>query len=140
MNNLKEQSGYIPNSVEATIEQLTSVRNEMDALKRLETDLKGRMLEMFQKELHDAYMEKSEPFGIVNIQHGNYKLKFDTPKKVKWDQEGLAALYKDGASVEVEYSVKETVFKAQDADGKDAFMPYRTVEPGSVSIKVEVND
>lgn len=140
MKNLKEQPGYIPNSVEATLEQLNSVRNEMEELKRVESDLKSRILEIFQTGLKDCYKEKSEPFGVVNIQHGKYKLKFDTPKKVKYNQSGLETLFEEGAPVEVEYSVKESVFKSLDDSGKNAIIPYRTVEPGTISIKVEYDE
>ncbi len=138
MTKLKEQNGYIPNSVSATIESLEHVRNEMAALKKLEEEIKDKLVESF--DLASAYKSKSEPFGVVNFAEGDYKVSFTTPKKVKYDQAGLAKLAKLGAPVDVEYSVKETVFKALDDDGKAAFMQYRTVEPGAISIKVEKAD
>ncbi len=135
MKEYKIQNSYIPNSISSTIESLEHVRNEIANLEKLEGDLKERLVESFN--LSEAYKSKEEPFGVVNFQDGEYKISFTTPKKVKWDQKGLERLFKSGAPVEVEYNVKESVYKEQDDDGKAAFTQYRTVTPGSVSIKVE---
>ncbi len=126
-----------PNSIEGLVNSLEETRNEIKKLKELEEGMKERVTEYFKNEIAYAYKEKEEPFGIVNIQEGNMNISFTTPKKVKWDQEGLKKLYAEGAPVDVEFSVKEAVFKSQDNAGKNAFMQYRSVEPGSVSIKIE---
>ena len=135
--NLDKQSGYLPNSVEAIVETLTDIRSQIAVLKDKEDDFKTRLLGAFQSQLAAAYKEKSEPFGVVNFKDGDYKISFTTPKKVKWDQKGLELLYQDGAPVDVEYSVKEAVFKDLNDTGKALLMPHRTVEPGSVAIKIE---
>lgn len=137
MKNLKEQNGYIPNSVVSTIESLNHVRKEIATLKDLEEELKTLLAQSYSTQLVAQYKLKPEPFGVVSFLEGDYKVSFTTPKKVEYDQEGLAKLAKLGAPVDVEYSVKETVYKSLDDAGKEAFMPYRTVKPGSVSIKIE---
>lgn len=134
---LKEQFGYIPNSTEATVEQLVYVRDEIAALKELEDKLKSQLMEQFKTQLELSYKAKDEPFGVVNFKDGDYKISFTTPKKVKYDQAGLKSILEDGGPVDVEYSIKETVYKDLDQAGKNAIMPYRTVEPGSVAIKIE---
>lgn len=125
------------NSVEAQITELESVRSRIKNLKEQEDRIKDMIYENFKDEIAAAYKQKEDPFGVVNFPMDGYKLSFTTPKKVEWNQDGLKKLYEAGAPVDVEYSVKEVIFKAQDADGKDAFMPFRTVKPGAVSIKVE---
>lgn len=138
MENSKKQSeGYIPNSVEATVVMLNSIRRQIAELKEDEEKIKDQLLSTFAEQIKSAYKEKSEPFGVVNFNDGDYKISFTTPKKVKWDQRGLAELHKDGAPVDVEYSVKEAVFKDLDDEGKAIMMKHRTVEPGSVAIKIE---
>lgn len=134
MKNLKS----IPNSKEAIIETLADIRSQMAALKDREDDFKTRLYEAFAPELAQAYKEKGEPFGVVNMKEGDYKIVFTTPKKVKWDLTGLEKARQAGAPfVEVEYNIKETVFKDLSEADKDFLMQYRTVEPGSVNIKLE---
>jgi hypothetical protein len=137
MTNSNTQLGYIPNSPEGVIVRLNQVREQIAELKKLEDQVKESLIEAFRVQLTAAYREKPEPFGVINITEGEYKISFTTPKKVKWEQEGLAELYKDGAPVEVEYSVKETVYKDLDKEGKKIMNKFRTVEPGSVAIKIE---
>lgn len=125
------------NSVEAITESLVTVRKEIESLKALEDNIKANLVQAFEVQLVAAYKEKPEPFGVVNFKDGEFKISFTTPKKVKYDQKGLAELYKQGAPVDVEYSIKEAVYKDLDQSGKEAIMPFRTVEPGSIAIKIE---
>lgn len=127
----------IPNSVESQVNELESLRTRIKNLKEQEEQMKELIYENYKQKLVDSYKEKGEPFGVVNFKEEQFKISFDTPKKVKYDQAGLKNLYELGAPVEVEYSIKETVFKDLDKEGKDVIMPFRTVEPGKVAIKVE---
>ncbi len=126
-----------PNSPEAIVESLHHVRNEIAALKELEDNLKSSLTESFKTQLTSAYKAKDEPFGVVNIKEGDFKIAFTTPKKVKYDQKGLAKLHEQGAPVDVEYSIKETVYKDMTDEEKNIIIPYRSVEPGSIAIKIE---
>ncbi len=121
----------------SVLEHLEDVQNQIDILKKQETGLKKELQEKYSKQTLSLYAEKGDKFGVVNIKDAGFKLSFTTPKKVSYDQEGLKKLYDLGAPVTVEYSLSENVYKALDKEGQAAFMPYRTVEPGNVSIKIE---
>lgn len=127
----------LPNSIEGQVDQLELIRSQIKDLKAEEDLLKELIYENFKEKINSAYKQKDEAFGVVNFKEDKFKISFTTPKKVEWNQDGLKKLYEAGAPIDVEYSVKEVIFKAQDTDGKDAFMPYRTVKPGAISIKVE---
>lgn len=118
-------------------DRLDEVRDKISILKGQEETLKDSIFEAYSVEIAAAYKEKGDPLGAISFMVGGLKLVFTTPKKVTWDQEGLKKLYAEGAPISVEYSVPEAVFKAQDKNGRDALMPYRTTTPGSTSIKIE---
>jgi len=100
---------------------------------------KKAVLDYFKDEADVLYRQKPEPFGVVNITAGNYKFTIDTPKKVEWDQNELAKLYLDGFfDIEVEYNIKESVYKEMTDNLKKYFQKARTVKPGSQTLKVEV--
>lgn len=127
-----------PNSVEATIDSLEKVRSEIETLKTMEEELKQSLVAAFLSDINSFYKQKEDgPFGTVRIPINGLDLIFNTPKKVEWEQEGLAELHKEGAPVKVEYSVSETTFKDLDQAGRDAFMPFRTVSPGKITVKIE---
>jgi hypothetical protein len=118
-------------------DRLDEVRDQILVLKQQEDALKDSIFEAYSTQIANAYKEKGDPFGSISFSVGGLKLVFTTPKKVAWDQAGLKKLYAEGAPVSVEYNVPEAVFKAQDQDGRDALMSYRTTTPGSTSIKIE---
>lgn len=99
--------------------------------------IKLNIANIYSEALKQSYSYKSEPFGVVNFDDGYYKVSFNTPKNVSWDQAGLKELYKEGAPVAVKYSLSETVFKALDDVSQAAFMPYRTTTPGAVTVTIE---
>jgi hypothetical protein len=133
MKNLKS----VPNSTESILKDLEDLQAEISALKERETLLKSNLVFAYKDQMAQALKQKDEPFGVVNFKDGDYKIAFTTPKKVKWDQKGLKQVYEDGGPVDVEFSVKEAVYKDMDDDGKGILMKYRTVEPGNVAIKIE---
>ena len=124
-------------NIKILVIELQHIKSSIDALVEQEKLIKKDIVEVCNDTLQSEYKSKTEPFGVVNYAGDGFKIKFDTPKKVKWDQKGLKGLLDLGAPVKAEYSVSETVFKALDDDGKEAFMPFRTVEPGLVSVRVE---
>lgn len=104
------------------------------------------LLERMQTEIDAALAKKPEPFGAASVVVGNQKVTFTTPKKVDWDQDGLAEMHKQIAAdpeenvddyIAVEYKVKEDAYKNWPSNLKEAFQPYRTVKPGNVAIKIE---
>lgn len=121
-----------------TIATLEGIRAEISNLKKMEEELKDALVSIYKDQIDTQYKEKPEPFGIVRLGvSDDTDVVFDTPKKVKWDQKGLKELFLDGAPVKVEYSLSETLFKELNEAGKKAFMPYRTVEPGKITVKIE---
>lgn len=111
-------------------------------LKREEKQLKAA--------LTDAYADtiKEKGFGSVSVDAGEYKLTFNTPKKVEWDQEKLAEIYEKIRAgndnpedyIEISYNVPESRFKAWPAVIVEEFLPARTVKEGATSIKIERKD
>jgi hypothetical protein len=99
-----------------------------------------------QQDISSALQQKPEPFGAVSQPIGGMKVTFTTPKKVKWDQKKLADLHAQISSdpdenvedyITTEFKVSEDAYKAWPAPIKQHFEPARTVEPGSVSVKIE---
>ena len=80
-------------------------------------------------------------FGTVNVDG----IKFNVPKRVKWDQELLSAIYdrlKSGNEdpteyIKVSFDVPENKYKNWPEFIRAEFEPARTVEAGKVSIKLE---
>lgn len=129
-SNSAEELSYIYN-------ELFRVESQISELKEYEGKLKAKLTFMFSDRIKEEYAQKPEPFGTVKFEDQDREIVFTTPKRVSYDQDGLKSLYEQGAPVTVEYSLNENVFKALDDAGKAAFMPYRTVEPGNMSVKVK---
>lgn len=125
-------------------------------VKAIEEDIKSRtsdlkiareaLIERKKSDIVSALAQKPEPFGAVSQQIGEDKVTFTTPKKVDWDQEGLATLYNQISSdpeenvsdyITVEYKVKEDAYKNWPSNLRETFEPYRTVTPGNVAVKIE---
>lgn len=123
--------------VNTLVTRLEAIQSSLYELKQKEAVIKAALAYLYKAKIEDAYRVKNEPFGTVTIKDSGLKIKFDIPKKVEWDQEGLAKLHAEGAPVKVEYGVSETLFKSLNDAGKGAFMPYRTVKPGTTAITVE---
>ncbi len=107
---------------------------------------KNELLERKKSEIKIALAQKAEPYGSVSAVVGAYKISYTTPKKVEWEQEGLAELYKQIAAdpdedpreyIKTEYKVSEDAYKNWPTNLKASFEPHRTVKTGSVSIKIE---
>lgn len=104
------------------------------------------LLERKQKDVAAALKQKPEPFGAVSQIIGDMKVTITTPKKVEWNQEGLATLYAQIAAdpdedvreyIGVEYKVKEDAYKNWPSNLKETFEPHRTLKSGTVSLKIE---
>jgi hypothetical protein len=116
---------------------LEAAINALEQAKANKKAVEAELMALFNSRLESAYKQKDEPFGTVNFEEDGLKVTFNTPKKVEWNQEKLKALYEEGAPVEVEFNVKEVVYKSFDKDTQKYFTPARTVSPGSVTVKVE---
>lgn len=121
----------------AEVEYATAKKNEFAESERAAKDA---LLAFVNEELQSELAKKDEPFGVVTI--GD--VKFTVAKKVEWDQSQLATLYKEIGETAPEYmdtvyKVKEAAFKNWPSAIQDAFIPARTIKPGSISIKVVDN-
>lgn len=125
---------------DSVLSELNKIQLDIKELKAQETMLKLALISEYKSEYTAKLKAKSEPFGQSSFETAEYKVTFNTPKKVTWDQNGLAELHKEGAPVDVEYSVGEKTYKELNDAGKEAFMPYRTVTPGNVSVEIEVKE
>lgn len=141
MNNLKA-AGSIQgaNSIESLFNSLTEINTQLEYYKDLKEKVNKEIYSRFEDKINEKYKQKPDPFGVVSFEEEGLKIKFDTPKNVSWDQDGLKTLLEEGAPVKAKYEVSETVFKTMEQSGKDAFMPYRTVKPGKVTIEIERKD
>jgi hypothetical protein len=105
-----------------------------------EKQAKDELLAFVNEELQSELAKKDEPFGVVTI--GD--VKYTVAKKVEWDQEKLEYLFNDISSsgdnaedyMDIVYKVKEAAFKNWPSSIQNAFLPARTVQPGSISIKI----
>lgn len=122
------------------IDELITLQEQEKELKKRIGAVKDAIYEANKADIENALKAKDEPFGVVNVG----RVSFTLPKKVEWDQERLAQLYReigDTASeyMDVSYKVRETAFKNWPSAIQDAFIPARTVSTGSIQIKVKEN-
>lgn len=125
--------------VNETLQRLEDNLQKQAELKREEKQLKAALTDEYAESI------KEKGFGSFSVDAGEYKLTFNTPKKVEWDQEKLAEIYEkiragnDNPAdyIEISYSVPESRFKAWPTVISEEFMPARTVKEGAVSIKFE---
>lgn len=133
-------------TIEQKLQALIELQETMACLKNEEATLKLEIQKHFEDDIKVQLAVKDEPYGTVNCQVSNYKIKFDRPKRVLWDQSALATLNKqimEGGEnptdyITVEYSVSEAKYKSWPQAIKDAFIEARTVKDGAISVKVEV--
>lgn len=118
-------------------EELLETQEMIKSLKKKETKIKAEII--------DAHESVLKQFGSVTVDEGDYKLVITTPKKVKWNQEYLAGIYKaietsgqDASEyIKIAYDVAESKFKAWPEHIQNEFMPARTLSQGSTSLKLE---
>src|ERR1700761_4264006 len=84
-----------PNSIDSQLRELEDIRSQIERLKEQEEDYKELVVEYYKTKIEEAYKEKGDKFGTIKIEEEFGKLKFDTPKKVKWDQNILKKLYEE---------------------------------------------
>lgn len=112
---------------------LEETRAEIKRLEKQEDNYVEELKSLYTTSIADALKQKEEPFGVVHFTEGDFKVSFTTPKKVEYDQKGLEKLKEKGFPVKVKYDVSEAIYKELYVD----FIPYRTVMPGKVSVKLE---
>jgi len=83
--------------------------------------------------------------GTVHFEDNGFDVTVRLPKRVKWDQAGLAALVEEiraggedpAQYVKTKYDVSEAAFAAWPESIRSAFAPARTVETGKAGYRIE---
>lgn len=130
------------------VTELESIKDQIDALKKREGDIKDTILSRYESDLKELYKAKDEPFGAVNIQDGIITLTVTTPKKIEWDQDKLEYVFNDIRAsghdpeeyIDIQFKVREAAFKNWPSSIQDAFIPARTVQSGTPSMKWKIKD
>lgn len=102
--------------------------------------LRGQIAAHYEQEIGLALANKPEPFGTVTIDD----IEFNIPKRVKWNQDGLAKMYKQigrdaDQYIKVKYEVSESKFKSWPEAWRKDFAPYREVVEGAITVKFRSN-
>jgi len=119
--------------IKTLIDELQSIQIDIKELKEIEKSIRSGIVSHYTKvglPITGTFRRKENGFEVI----------ITTPKKVEWDQDGLKGLLAEGAPVKVKYGVNEVLYKELDDVGKAAFMPFRTVKPGTTAIKVKFDD
>lgn len=133
-------------SNEELVDIILLYKEDVDAATLKYKRVVNTLLARKQEEITASLKQKDDPFGVVSQVIGTYKVKFDTKKKVTWDQEKLGHLYEEIKSdpdekveeyIGLEYKVSETAYKNWPAPIRQHFEPARTVETGSTSVTIE---
>jgi len=127
----------------ATIADMTTLLKARGAqIKALSGILTSRSLDRFRAEGLKKLGEKR--FGSATIKNEDCKVKFEVPKEVDWDQDGLAKLAalmrEDGEDpatyMTVKYSVSEATFACLPEDIEPIFARLRTESAGTPKVVV----
>jgi len=131
-------------TLEDIANRLTELSVQKEALIREEKLLKSEVANRYAEKATALYALKDAPFGAVNIEDGDYVVSITTPKKIKWDQTKLAALWVTISETDnpldyiaVEYYVPESKYKSWPEVIKDEFADARTIEPGTPVITIK---
>lgn len=95
--------------------------------------------------LADCRKLQGKEFGAVHVVAEGFKVTETVPKRVKWDQEKLASIYKaikDSGDeplnyMKVELLVPERLYEQFGQEVQDIFVQARIVEKGKPQLKIE---
>ncbi len=134
--------------IDAYKEELDRINNEIKQLKKEKAALEQDVADNYAEQIASLLKEKDEPYGSVNIVHGEFTVKITKPKKVAYDQRLLSNVYykiKEAGDnpdnyIKTKYSVSETSFKDWSDAIKGVFADSRTVGYGATKIEIVEND
>lgn len=131
---------------------IVKIYDELSALDANIADTKQQR-DQLVKSVRDYYGDdlgaklkaKPEPFGKVSLEEHGIEVSLTIPKKVIWDQDKLAEIYRlikesgdDPAEyIEVTYSVKESAYKNLTEKRKTVIDQARTVKDGTPKIDIK---
>jgi len=131
------------------VEMLAVLGHEIDALlkraKAAKARLDGALVLRYAERAAAARRAAGKDTGTVRLEDDGVAVVADLPKRIRWDQDILAALAEriraagenPGDYLEITYKVPERRYAAWPPAIREDFAPARTVETGSLSIKLE---
>jgi hypothetical protein len=132
--------------------QLRELDGHLDELiawaRKARAKLDAAFEQRFGTPARDALRESGRDFGTAHVFDGDFKISFELPKRVSWDQKQLAAMAERiaasgdpvGDYIDVKYSVSESRYKNWPATLQQQFASARTVEAGKPSFTLTVMD
>lgn len=125
-------------------DELNAINGKLSDAKKDKKLVESEIKQQYNENVSALLKNKKEPYGKVSIEDDGFTVSFSTPKKITWDQEKLAELYKrisehedPSQYISVEYKVSETAYKNWPDDIKRAFSEARTEGEGAVKIEIE---
>lgn len=131
------------------IEQIALLLEDVAELKshakRADDHLYNAMRLRFADSAAEARRSKGTDTGTVRINDGDYVIVADLPKKIFWDQTGLGQVESQLAQmgeppadyISIKRDVSERAYSAWPASLRKMFDPFRTVDVGKPTFKLE---
>jgi uncharacterized protein YbjT (DUF2867 family) len=138
-----EQVNSLPlDQIAALLEDVADAKADA---KRLDDKLTATMHARFAERAAELRRASGKDTGRVSIRDGEFVIKADLPKKVDWDEDGLAAAERQlrnmGEPVEeyirVKRIVMEGAYEKWPSSLRAIFAPARTVGVGKASFAIE---
>ena len=131
-----------PEELALLLEDLESNREE---LTRAETVLRTGLDLRYGERAAALRRAEGRDTGTVRIEDGGFVVLADLPKRVRWDQEKLAALVAEiraagddpAEYVATEFKVSERAYGAWPSSIRAVFEPARTVQTGKPAWRIE---
>ena len=128
------QKAELSRSLDEAIAWLKQARAKLDAALEL----------AYGEQAHAARIRAGKDFGVVHLTDGPMRVTVDTPKRVSWDQQQLAAIAKRIAAagervedyLDVEYSIPESRYNNWPPALREQFAAARTVKPGKTTFRL----
>ena len=127
--------------------QINDIEDQIKELKRQKSALEADVMENFKEQFDNLLRQKDEPFGKVSLCHGEFVLEYTRPKKVEWDQDKVADLYKKISEhedpslyIKTKYDISETAYKNWPEAIKNTFLKARTVKNGPQKVTIKLAD
>lgn len=131
------------------IEQIALLLEDVAELKshakRADDHIYNAMRLRFADGAAEARRAKGTDTGTVRLTDGNYTVIADLPKKILWDQDGLRQVERQlaemgepiGDYISIKRDVSERAYGAWPASLRKMFEPFRTVDVGKPTFKLE---
>lgn len=122
---------------------LTPVLDDLNTMAKAIADAEKEIGAVIEAQV--AAGRRDKPFGALSFETGGHKITQTVPKKVEWNQPGIADVYdrikahgdNPAQYIKLKFTVDERKFDAWPDQIKQIFAPARTVTPGKPTIKIK---